>query len=144
MWYGITKPYQGFAAGGVFIDVPRGASSRHVASVLKTNGVVRSALAFEIYVRRHPKRTLQAGEYFFDHALTGKEVFWKLANGEVYQQPFTVREGETIFDIARDLEAAKLMKASEFLPAAKNAELISDIAPGAKTLEGFLFPATYN
>jgi len=114
MWYGITKPYQGFAAEGVFIDVPRGASSRHVASVLKTNGVVRSALAFEIYVRRHPKRTLQAGEYFFDHAMTGREVFWKLANGQVYQQPFTVREGETMFDIARELEAAKFMRAGDF------------------------------
>ena len=23
MWYGITKPYQGFTAGGVFVEVPR-------------------------------------------------------------------------------------------------------------------------
>src|SRR5467141_5050365 len=143
MWYGITKPYQGFAAEGVFIDVPRGASSRHVASVLKTNGVVRSALAFEIYVRRHPKRTLQAGEYFFDHAMTGREVFWKLANGQVYQQPFTVREGETMFDIARELEAAKFMRAGDFVFAAGDPALIRDFAPGAQTLEGFLFPATY-
>src|SRR6267378_6573278 len=143
MWYGITKPYQGFAAEGVFIDVARGASSRHVASVLKTNGVVRSALAFEIYVRRHPKRTLQAGEYFFDHAMTGREVFWKLANGQVYQQPFTVREGETMFDIARELEAAKFMRAGDFLFAAGDPVLIRDFAPGAQTLEGFLFPATY-
>ena len=48
MWYAMTKPYQGFAAEGVFVDVPRGTSSRHVAYLLKTNGVVRSALAFEI------------------------------------------------------------------------------------------------
>ncbi len=143
MWYGITKPYQGFAAEGVFIEVPRGASSRHMASVLKTNGVVRSALGFEIYVRRHPKRTLQAGEYFFDHAMTGREVFWKLANGQVYQQPFTVREGETMFDIARELEAAKFMRAGDFLFAAGDPALIRDFAPGAQTLEGFLFPATY-
>jgi len=68
MWYGITQPYQGFAAEGVYVDVPRGASSRHVAALLKTNGVVRSALAFEIYARRHPKRTPQAGDYYFSHA----------------------------------------------------------------------------
>src|SRR5258708_12381605 len=143
MWYGMTKPYQGFAAEGVFVDVPRGASSRHVAALLKTNGVVRSALALEIYARRHPKRTLQAGEYFFDHAMTGREIFWKLANGQVYQQPFTVREGETMFDIARDLEAAKFMRAGDFLYAAGDPALIRDLAPGAQTLEGFLFPATY-
>ncbi len=143
IWYGITKPYQNFAAEGVFVDLPRGASQRHLAYLLKTNGVVRSALAFEIYARRHPKRTLQAGEYFFDHAMTGSEVFWKLANGQVYQQPFTVREGETMFDIARELEAGKFMRGGDFLYAAGDLALIRDFAPGAQTLEGFLFPATY-
>src|SRR6266478_1127034 len=143
LWYGFTKPYQNFAAGGVFVDVPRGASQRHVAYLLKTNGVVRSALALEIYARRHPKRTLQAGEYFFDHAMTGSEVFWKLANGQVYQVPFTVREGETMFDIAHELEAGKFMRAGDFLYAAGDPALIRDFAPGARTLEGFLFPATY-
>jgi len=143
IWYGITKPYQNFASEGVFVDLPRGASQRHLAYLLKTNGVVRSALAFEIYARRHPKRTLQAGEYFFDHAMTGSEVFWKLANGQVYQQPFTVREGETMFDIARELEAGKFMRGGDFLYAAGDLALIRDFAPGAQTLEGFLFPATY-
>ena len=143
LWYGITKPYQGFAKEGVFVDVPHGASRRFVAYLLQKNGVIRSSLGFEIYARRHPKRTLQAGEYFFDHAMTGHDVFWKLANGEVYQQPFTVREGETMFDIARELEAAKFMPAGDFLYAAGDPALIRDFAPGAQTLEGFLFPATY-
>ena len=143
LWYGFTKPYQDFAAGGVFVDVPHGASQRYVAYLLQKNGVVRSAMALRVYARRHPKRTLQAGEYFFDHAMTGPEVFWKLANGQVYQQPFTVREGETMFDIARELEAGKFMRAGDFLYAAGDPGLIHDLAPGAQTLEGFLFPATY-
>ena len=143
MWYGMTHPYQGFAKEGVFVEVPRGASRRYVGYILKKNGVVRSKLAFEIYARRHPKRTLQAGEYFFDHAMTGSDVFWKVANGQVFQQPFTVREGETMFDIARELEAGKFMRAGDFLYAAGDPSLIRDLAPGAQTLEGFLFPATY-
>src|SRR5258708_38585694 len=143
LWYGITQPYQDFGAGGVFVDVPHGASQRHVAYLLRANGVVRSATAFEIYARRRPKRTLQAGEYFFDRAMTGQEVFWRLANGQVYQQPFTVREGETMFDIARELEAGKFMRAGDFLYAAGDPGLIHDVSPGAQTLEGFLFPATY-
>ncbi len=143
MWYGMTNPYQGFAPGGVFVDVPHGASRRYVAYILKKNGVIRSATAFEIYARRNPKRTLQAGEYFFDHAATGMDVFWKLAKGDVYQQPFTVREGETMFDIARELAAGKFMPAGDFLFAAGDTALIRDFAPGAQTLEGFLFPATY-
>ena len=115
-----------------------------VARLLEQNGVIRSATAFEIYARRHPKRRLQAGEYFFNKPISGHDVFWQIADGHVFEQPFTVREGETMFDIARDLEAGKYMTAAEFLTAAKNPELIHDLAPNAKTLEGYLYPATYN
>jgi UPF0755 protein len=143
MWFCMERPYRGFAARGVFVDLPHGASSRTVARLLKQNGVIRSALVFEVYARRHARRRLQAGEYFFGHAISGHDVFWQIADGRIYEQPFTVREGETIFDIAHDLEAQKLMTADEFLAAAQNPDLIRDIAPRAKTLEGFLFPATY-
>ena len=144
VWYSIEKPYGEFPPDGLYVDIPHGASQRAVAHILKKAGVIRNSFAFEFYARRHPKRTLEAGEYLFDHPLTGKEVFWKLANGEVYQQPFTVREGETIFDIARDLEAAKYMAADDFLKAAEDPSEIKDLFPEARTLEGFLFPATYN
>jgi UPF0755 protein len=144
LWYGLTQPYQGFPAEGVFVEVPHGSSSRSVARLLQTNGVVRSAIGFEIYARRHPRRSLEAGEYLFAQPATGKDVFWRLAKGDVYSQPFTVREGETMFDIARDLEAAKFMAADDFLKAASDGTMIHDIAPQAATLEGFLFPATYH
>ncbi len=142
-WYSLKQPYRGFSAEGVIVDIPRGSSSRGVARLLERKGVVRSAVALEIYARKHWTRSLQAGEYFFDHPATGSEVFWKLANGEIFEQPFTVREGETMFDIARDLESGKFIPAAEFLKAAKDPSLIQDLVPKAATLEGFLFPATY-
>lgn len=143
-WYCVEKPFGTYPAEGTFVEVSHGASSRSVARLLEREGVIRSAVAFEIYARRHRKRTLQAGEYLFDHPVSGKDVFWAIANGNVYQRPFTVREGETMFDIARELEAGKFLAADDFLNAAKKPELIHDLAPQAKTLEGFLFPATYN
>src|SRR5215472_5368908 len=143
-WYCVEKPFGSYSPEGTFVEIPHGASSRSVARLLEKEGVIRSAVAFEIYARRHQKRTLQAGEYFFDHPVSGKDVFWSIANGKVYERPFTVREGETMFDIARELEAGKFLAADDFLNAAKNPELVHDLAPQAKTLEGFLFPATYN
>jgi len=142
--YSIEKPYGSYFGEGVFVDVPHGASSRSVARLLERNGVIRNAIAFEVYARRHPRRILQAGEYHFDHPVSSKEVFWSLANGNVYERPFIVREGETMFDIARELQDGKFLPADEFLAAAKNPEIIHDLAPQAKTLEGFLFPATYH
>ena len=143
VWYCVEVPYQDFPAEGAFVTVPHGASAAAVGRLLQQNGVVRSAFAFRLYVRQHPRRKLQAGEYHFDHPISAHDVFWQIADGHVYQQAFTVREGETIFDIAQDLQTAKLMPAEEFLTAAQNPELIRDVAPNAKTLEGYLFPATY-
>jgi UPF0755 protein len=143
VWYCITKPYQGFATDGAFVTVPHGASSRGVARTLESNGVVRSAIAFEIYARRHPRRSLEAGEYLFDHAVSSRDVFWKLAKGDVYQTPFTVREGETLFDIAHDLEVGHFLSADDFVRAASDPMMVRGIDPHARTLEGFLFPATY-
>lgn len=143
LWYGVSQPYQGFSSQGVFVTVPHGASSRGVARLLQNNGVIRSTIAFELYARRHPRRTLEAGEYFFDKPVSGRDVFWKLAKGQVYVIPFTVREGETMYDIAHDLEAAHFLSGDEFIRAASDPTLVRNISPHALTLEGFLFPATY-
>ena len=122
------------------MDVPHGASSRGVARLLQRQGVVRSAVAFEFYARRHPRRSLQAGEYFFDRATSAHDVFWKLANGQVFEQPFTVREGETMFDIARDLEAANLIPADDFLRAAKDAAADTRFIAARGDAGGIFFP----
>ncbi|MGB2636496.1 MAG: endolytic transglycosylase MltG [Candidatus Acidiferrum sp.] len=144
LWLAIEKPYGVVPPEGVFVEIPHGASQRGVSHLLRDKGIIRSSLAFELYARRHPKRSLLAGQYFFDRPLSGKAVYWKIANGEIYEQPFTVKEGDTMFDIAHNLDAGKYMKAADFLIAAQDASQIQDFAPGAKTLEGFLFPATYN
>ena len=144
LWYAIEKPYGTFPPNGQIVDIPKGVSLRSASHILQEHGVIRSAVAFELYGRKYAKRKLVAGQYFFDHAMTGKAVFWKIAKGDVYQQPFTVHEGDTIPDIARNLEAAKYMSASEFVFAANDPKQIQDIATDAKSLEGFLFPATYD
>jgi UPF0755 protein len=52
-----------------------------------------------------------------------------------------------MFDIARLLESEAIMSGQDFLRAAEDPavarDMIHDIAPGAQTLEGFLFPSTY-
>ena len=49
-----------------------------------------------------------------------------------------------MFDIARAVEAAGLGSAEDFLKVAQSdTALIADMAPGANSLEGYLFPDTY-
>jgi peptidoglycan lytic transglycosylase G len=143
LYLALYQPYQGFARDGVYVDIPHGASQRTIARLLSENGVVRSRIAFELLCRQRERRTLQAGEYFFDRPVTAFAVYDAIANGRVFVKEFVIPEGFTMFDIA-DLAASEgFLTRDEFLVAARDPTPIRDIAPDAPSLEGFLFPATY-
>jgi UPF0755 protein len=139
----LYRPYQGFPAGGVYVDIPHGASQRTIARLLDENRVVRSRWSFEALCRARKRGTLEAGEYFFDRPVNAFEVYDAIANGRVYVKEFVVPEGFTMFDIAALAESEGFLSKEEFLVAARDPSPIRDIAPDAPTLEGFLFPATY-
>jgi len=142
-YFALYRPYQGFPSPGVYVDIPHGASQRTIARLLDENGVVRSRYVFEGLCRSRNGRTLEAGEYFFDHPVTAFELYDAIANGRVYVKEFVVPEGFTMFDIA-DLAASEgFVSRDEFLAAARKSAPIRDLAPNAPSLEGFLFPATY-
>jgi UPF0755 protein len=136
-------PYQGFPAQGVYVEIPRGATRRTISRELADHGVVRNRWIFEVLTRLRQRRTLQAGEYLFDHPVTSFEVFDSLANGRVYVRELVVPEGYSMFDIADLVQSQEFTTRDDFLAAARNPALIVDLAPTAPTLEGFLFPATY-
>ena len=136
-------PYGVFPAQGVFFDVPRGASRRTISRQLADQGIVRNRFAFEAMTRLRGRRTLQAGEYFFNHQMTAAEVFDTLANGRVYVRELVIPEGYSMFDIAALVDHQGFTSREAFLAAARDPALIRDLVPTAPTLEGFLFPATY-
>ena len=126
-----------------FVDIAPGTSAVHIARQLQSAGVVRSRYAFDL-VRSYERGTLRAGEYRFDHPAAVTEVYDRIVRGDVYTKTVVVPEGSTIFDIASKLEQAGFGPQQQFLEkAAKETELVADLDPGAKTLEGYLFPDTY-
>ncbi len=125
------------------MEIPRGLSNSGIARRLAENGVVRSRFAFELLCRWKAPASLQAGEYFFDRPETPAEVFRKLAAGRVFVHLVTVPEGKTMKEIAELMEREGLAGRMEFLAAASDATPVRDLAPKARNLEGFLFPATY-
>ena len=140
--YSLQSPFQGFA-GDLFLQVPKGSGTRAIAQKLADAGVVRYSWQFLVERALHPRTTLQAGEYRFDKPSSVNEVFNRLGRGDVFYYSFTVPEGSNIFDVAKILETEGVMPGQDFLRAAADPSIIHDIAPGAQTLEGFLFPSTY-
>jgi UPF0755 protein len=106
--------------------------------------VIRSRLGFILWHRIHRKQSLKAGEYLFDKKARTLDVYNRLVRGDIYVHTVVIPEGFTMFDIAQAVQDAGLGSSQEFLAVAQsNTGLISDLAPDAKTLEGYLFPNTY-
>ena len=127
-----------------FVMLHPGYSTRRIAAELKGAGLIRSESAFVLWHYLHPKRSLKAGEYLFDKPANMIDVQRRLSRGDVYFRTVVVPEGFTMFDIARAVEAAGLGPADDFLKVAQSdTGMIADIAPNARSLEGYLFPETY-
>ena len=127
-----------------FVDVAQGSSSNRIGEQLEGAGIVRSHFAFDL-MRLWKKGTLRAGEYKFDHPAPVMEVYARIARGDTYTKAVTIPEGSSFFDIAARLEQAGFGPRQGFQDAAvSETALVSDLDPTAKSLEGYLFPATYH
>ena len=130
--------------GQKFVMLRPGYSTRRIAAELEAAGVIRSRLGFILWHRIHRKQSLKAGEYLFDKTARTLDVYNRLVRGDIYVHTVVIPEGFTMFDIAQAVQDAGLGSSQEFLAVAQsNTGLISDLAPDAKTLEGYLFPNTY-
>jgi UPF0755 protein len=127
-----------------FVEVTPGSSTTRIGQQLQAAGIIRSQYAFEL-VRLWKHGTLRAGAYRFDHPATPLEVYGRIARGDVFTIAVTIPEGSNLFDIAARLEQAGLGARKDFMAAAAlQTSLITDLDPGAKSLEGYLFPDTYH
>jgi UPF0755 protein len=129
--------------GETIVEVAPGMGTRAIAAMLAEHRLIRNAYAFDLW---HLVRggTLKAGEYQFVQPATLPDVYNRMVRGDVYTRTVTIPEGFNLFDIAQAVEDAQLGSKEKFLTAAKeNVALIADLDPGAKTLEGYLYPDTY-
>jgi UPF0755 protein len=140
--WAVLTPIQ--PSGQTFVMLRPGFSTHRIAAELKGAGIIRSEEAFVLWHYLHHRRSLKAGEYLFDKPAKLIDIHRRLGRGDVYFHTVVVPEGFTMFDIASAIEAAGLGPAQEFLKVARSdTALIADIAPGARSLEGYLFPETY-
>jgi UPF0755 protein len=130
--------------GQQFVLLHPGYSTRRIAEELRSAGVIRSADAFIAWHYLHRGRSLKAGEYLFEKDANAIDVHRRLVRGDVYIHTVVIPEGYNIFDIAQAIQDAGLGSSQDFLNVAtSDTALIADLAPESKTLEGYLFPSTY-
>ena len=140
----LSTPYRAFSGDEVFVELPAGTSVSGMAQRLADAGVVSDPMTFRIAARLSgADRQLQAGEYRFSEPMSAFQVVTKIAEGDVFTRPITFPEGLTIKEMAVVFEKGGLGSASAFEKAATNTTLAAGFDPGARSLEGYLFPSTY-
>lgn len=127
-----------------FVLLRPGWSARRIASTLQHDGVISSSTAFLLVHYAMGKGNLKAGEYKFDAPATALQVRERILRGDVFARTVVVPEGFNIYDIAAVVEQVGLGPAADFIAVAnRDVSLLREIDPQAKSLEGYLFPDTY-
>jgi UPF0755 protein len=132
-----------------YIKIERGTSPTQIISLLNSEGVLQNEWPTIIYLRLFGKASaLQAGEYQFESPITPMQVLKELEKGEERTVKFTIPEGFTRFDIAKRIidrfPLEPKPSEAEVVAMMNDTSLISDLAPEAKNLEGYMYPSTYN
>jgi UPF0755 protein len=128
----------------VRVTIPQGASLAAVADTLEARGIVASARRFRLYATlRRRDRAIQAGLYDLHRDRPIPEVLDVLVSGRAAFQRLVVPEGLMLSEVAAEVERQLGIPSDSVLAAARDPALIARVAPGAPTLEGYLYPSTY-
>ncbi|WP_038247574.1 endolytic transglycosylase MltG [Ghiorsea bivora] len=119
------------------IQIPNGASSKSIARILETNGIISSATLFAWYTRLSDQASkLKPGLYHFEGALNMPYVLNILTQGKVLQFKVTIPEG------LRTDEMLHLLAKKTQTPLQNWQNALQSIV-GTGEYEGLFLPETY-
>lgn len=126
------------------ILIPPGSGTRQIASILKFYRIIDHPLYFILQAKRKGvENSLKAGEYRFNNRMSMEEILDRLNKGEMITYSFTIPEGYNLKEIAARLEAEGFASSERFLALCYNRDIIYSLGLNAGSLEGCLFPDTY-
>jgi UPF0755 protein len=141
---GLFQPFTGDGDGRVAVVIPQGASLGDIADLLEQKGVVSSSTFFQLRARLAGRSDqLKPGSYTLAHDMKYTTVLDRLEQGlppNVVR--ITIPEGRSRREVAPLAKAlpGNYVKATRRNP---NLDPRDYGAEGARSLEGFLFPASY-
>ncbi len=151
LWFlfALFQPFHGDGSGRVEVTIPKGASVSEVGDLLGEKGVIDSSTLFQVRVTLDGKRSsLYPGHYTLAHGMSYSAAIDALTRSRETAKPsvttVTIPEGyarsQAAKLVAEDGLRGSYIKAtvhSRYLNPAKYG------GKGAKDLEGFLFPDTF-
>jgi UPF0755 protein len=129
----------------VELEIKSGMSFPAIASLLSENGLIDKPSWFRIYAMWEGDTTsVKTGKYVIKDNLSPAQVLAILVAGvKEITTKVTLPEGRNMLEFFELLEVAKVAKAAELEALARDKELLSRHGIRGDTVEGYLFPDTY-
>jgi len=158
IWYNTSLGAVSKENSKVEIEIPIGSGSSAIGSILNKNGLIKSELAFKIYVKLNNISGLQAGKYSIDKSWDVPTILEFLKTGKVMkdQVVITFVEGKNMRWIANKIEECTNNTKEDVFNLLEDKEYIESIIEEYSfitekiknkniyyPLEGYLFPDTY-
>ena len=106
IWYNLSIRPLSSTSNKVPVKIDIGSGTTSIAVLLKDKGVIKSDLAFRIYVKLNKIDGLQAGDYTLDSNNSVTEIISVLKTGKVINdQTITFIEGKNMRWIAKKIAA---------------------------------------
>lgn len=129
----------------ITVTVPKGATTTSIASLLIGEELIQSEMVFKMAAKDlGADGKMQAGDYELMQSMSTDDIINKLVSGDVVMNTFTftIPEGFELKDIAARLSSEGHVNEDVFLEAL-NKSYDYKFLEGQDSLEGFLFPDTY-
>jgi len=141
------------------VIIPLGTGSSRIASILKENDIIKSELAFKLYVKINKVDNFQAGTYYLKQSMSVREITEMLQTGVMYdpnQISITYLEGKNMKWLAKTIADKTNNTEEDVFAVLKDEEYINSLIEKYwfiedtiknddiyYSLEGYLFPDTY-
>jgi UPF0755 protein len=140
----VLTPADALRSAPVVVEIPPHAGVRAIARKLEESGAIRTRMGFiALSLLRGEARRLKAGEYEFPRGAATPAVLAQITAGVVRQHVVLHPEGATVAELAQALQSAGLASAQDIQRAATDPTFRRALGIDAPSLEGYLFPDTY-
>lgn len=153
-YYRALRPVDAGSAAERTVKISGGMSVGNIAGLLEEEGIIRSSVAFTMFVRLSGVgKNLQAGTFVLSPAMETADIVEVLRTGKAREIAVTVPEGFSLNDVDALLAKKGLMEPGAAIDCARRCDFSSftflpfgfaqGLAPRGGVLEGYLFPDTY-
>ncbi|MCB9030437.1 MAG: endolytic transglycosylase MltG [Deltaproteobacteria bacterium] len=140
----LLEPIDAQSTEKIVVEVKPGTSFRSAAKLLEKEGLIKRWWSLEIISRLKRNNTIVAGEYELSKSMKPADILEKLLTGDILKRIVLFKEGTSVKELGKIVEAAGLGSNAEFTKTLFDPKIIESAGVGGGSFEGYLFPDTYH